>query len=98
MSNSNNKQQFIQLFSKELDNAKIQYKLCDDDADLDIVKQAMFRQTQNYDVIIVGQDIDLLVLLTHYTANVQENIYFFKTKIGDRKIRYILKKVSNLQN
>lgn len=69
-------QQFIQLLSKELDNAKIKYKICDDADDTSNLKKM-----QNYYVIIVGEDIDLLVLSTQYATNVQENISFLKQNL-----------------
>lgn len=40
------------------------------------------------DIVIVGQDIDLLVLLTHFASSLSENIYFYKPMIGKTKDKY----------
>ena len=39
-------------------------------------------------VVIVGEDVDLLVLLTHFGSGVENDIYFFKPKMGRVKDKY----------
>lgn len=77
-----NKAQFIQLLSLVLDKAGIKFVVSKEDADLDIILNALSAKRDDNNIVIVGQDIDLLVILTQLAITVKENIYFLKPKIG----------------
>lgn len=86
---SENKKQFIRLFCDLLKDQNILYEICEEDADRSIICTATAKRNENInnDIVIVGQDIDLLVLFIHF-ASCFERIYFYKPAIGKSKEKY----------
>lgn len=66
MSNEHNKNKLIQLLSAELRSAEFFCAQAQEDADTLIIKTALEVAKDNKTVIVVGQDIDLLVLLNQF--------------------------------
>ena len=75
LSNDSNKINFIIMLKSEMEAKGIQVKQAVEDADVMIVETAL-TVADNYDsVIITGEDIDLLVLLTALGSS-KMNVYF----------------------
>ena len=74
LSNTSNKESLIKLLSEFFTNLNIKHKICIDDADVEIVTTAINLKTSSNEVIIVGKDTDLLVILTSLAAN-KDKIY-----------------------
>lgn len=83
LSNIRNKNKFIKTLSEQLQLNGFECKQAQEDADAEIVYKAIqkAREDPNRMVIIVGQDIDLLVLLNQFNET-DLNIYFFKPGSG----------------
>ncbi|KAJ8677393.1 hypothetical protein QAD02_013180 [Eretmocerus hayati] len=78
LSNVANKYQFIELLSRYLSRNHISSKIASEDADTLIVKTAVELNNSTQDTIaVVGNDIDLLILLIDQCA-VSDSIYFHK--------------------
>ncbi|XP_043269016.1 uncharacterized protein Nepl16 isoform X1 [Venturia canescens] len=79
LSNEKNKSKIIDLISKTLNTAGFRTKIAPEDADRLIVVTAIENSRMNTEttVIIVGEDIDLLVIFSQLATNM-ENIYFCK--------------------
>lgn len=81
--NRKNKENFIKLIDKELKNYdKIKCIIAEEDADLEIIKAAISMEITDHDIIVIGEDIDLLVILTQLTTVKDKTIYFYKPQIG----------------
>ena len=65
LSNPRNKQRFIVMLGEELKKRGIEVIQCEKDADVHVVKCAMNHVTLR-NVILVGDDTDLLVISMHY--------------------------------
>lgn len=81
LSNLLNKERFILQLSKRLNNEGISSLTANDDADMLIVNTAIEEAERNENVVVVGQDIDLLVLLLGLTP-LHKNIFMLKEGQG----------------
>lgn len=83
LANEKNKLKFIDFLKNILERANISVKLAVEDADVLIVQTAIAISIEgNFDnIFIVGEDIDLLVLLTGLAPG-RENLYFRKCGKG----------------
>ena len=77
LSNSKNKQRLINLLSRALVESDCSTALADEDADVLLVDSSIDLAKTGKDVVLVGQDIDLLVLLTQKTP-AELTVYFLK--------------------
>ena len=78
LANSENKQDFIFMLSRCLEENGCNTIHAEADADVLIVQTAV-KCAENRDVALIGEDTDLLVLLC-YHANLQNNRIFFKSE------------------
>ena len=76
LSNSENKQRFLNLLSERLLKAGYQVIHAVDDADVLIVKTAI-SCSEKSDTVVIGEDTDLLVLLCHHVPLENFNVYFW---------------------
>lgn len=83
--NSKNKARFIAHLSARFQEAGLKAINCIDDADLCVVETAI-KESQGTSAIVVGQDIDLLVLIIHL-APTETEISFLKEGKGKTKSR-----------
>ena len=67
LANSTNKQTFINMFGRYLEEKKMQGVPCSGDAGLLIVQKAVESSTVMC-TVLVGDDTDLLVLLCHHAS------------------------------
>lgn len=82
LSNGKNKAQLITLLKSKLLNVGYHVKQHKEDADTLIVYTAL-EDSANYEkVIIVGEDVDLLVILTGVAEDRHKNVYFMKPGKG----------------
>ena len=77
LSNDKNKSRLIKYLSKHLETAGIAIKQADHDADRLIVTTAIYESIQHDKVVIVGENVDLAVLMIGLTP-ADRNIHFFK--------------------
>ncbi|KAL4100763.1 hypothetical protein QTP88_020794 [Uroleucon formosanum] len=91
LSNIRNKSRLIQMLSSYLIGKGYIIKQANDDADTVIVNEAI-KRTQSQSVVVVGQDIDLLVLLIALTP-VENQIIFLKPGNGGNE-----KKIYSIQD
>lgn len=97
LSNMQNKSRFINMLSTFLVDKGFIIKQANDDADTSIVNEAISRAI-NRTVIVVGQDIDLLVLLIALTP-VENQIIFWKQGTGNTdKIMYSIQDIQKLND
>ncbi|KAI4486117.1 hypothetical protein M0804_006606 [Polistes exclamans] len=75
--NINNKSRFISMLSNKLTAANIAVKQAKNDADVLIIETAIEKFDATNTTIVVGEDVDLLVLLTARTP-MDKIIYFLK--------------------
>jgi len=75
LSNQQNKSRFIKMLSIYLKNNGYTVLQAADDADTMIVNETILKAKNELDVIVVGEDIDLLVLLIALTPE-EKNIIF----------------------
>ncbi|PZC75227.1 hypothetical protein B5X24_HaOG206534 [Helicoverpa armigera] len=75
--NSNNKSRFISMLSDKLRAANFAVKQAQNDADVLIIETAIEKLNATNTIIVVGEDVDLLVLLTARTP-IDKIIYFLK--------------------
>src|SRR3978361_1396370 len=78
LSNSKNKQRLINLLSRTLIESDCSIALADEDADVLLVYSSKDLAKTEKHVVLVGQDIDLLVLLTQKTPAELNTVYFLK--------------------
>lgn len=81
LANEFNKRNFIQLLKKHLSDNGFTVKQAYEDADRDIIATAVEVSPRFESVVIVGEDTDLLVLMTHMAKN-HQNVYFRKAGKG----------------
>ncbi|WAR13570.1 hypothetical protein MAR_027750 [Mya arenaria] len=75
LSNTENKQNFINMLSAHLSQSGCHTSHAEADADLLIVKTAI-RAAEHSQVVVIGEDTDLLVLLCFYANSDANNIFF----------------------
>ncbi|VDI11839.1 Hypothetical predicted protein [Mytilus galloprovincialis] len=75
LSNSYNKQRFIKMLSLKLEDCNYKVVHAPDDADVTIV-QTPVQHAQHSQVIVIGEDTDLLVILCSRSQSDHHNIYF----------------------
>jgi hypothetical protein len=88
LTNSRNKERFIHRLTNYLTARGISVIKSNDDADNDIVGEALKRCHGGRPVTIIGDDTDLLVILAA-TATVSDNIFILKTGTGTRPSKVI---------
>lgn len=82
LSNDTNKINFITMLKSEMEAKGIKVKQAVEDADVMIVETAVSAADMYDSVIITGEDIDLLVLLTALGSS-KKNVYFQKSGKGN---------------
>jgi 5'-3' exonuclease len=80
MSNSHNKQAFINMLCEMLNEIDIRYKNVVDDADLTIAQTAVDCALSS-EVIVISEDTDLLVLLIHHVNQQCKRVIFKSDKM-----------------
>ena len=99
LSNQKNKQRFINLLGKQLEETEVKVHHAENDADVLIVQTALTQSATN-EVVVIGEDTDLLILLLYHAAPEKNNIYLKseqkQTVMKKVKIWDILKAKSNL--
>ena len=84
MSNSHNKQAFINMLCEKLNEHDIRYKNAVDDADL-LIAQTAVDCALSSEVIVIGEDTDLLVLLIHHVNQQCRWVIFKSDKMAINK-------------
>ena len=79
LSNSHNKQAFINMLCEKLNDNDIRYKNAVDDADL-LIAQTAVDCALSSEVIVIGEDTDLLVLLIHHVNQQCKRVIFKSEK------------------
>ena len=98
LSNEKNKSRFISMLAQKLEAANISVKQAQDDADVLIIKTALEHYHTNIKTIVVGEDVDLLILLIARTSPDQE-IYYLKPGKGKAETKiYSSKSFDNFEN
>lgn len=84
LSSNKNKSRLIKLLSKHLRQSGFEVIECDADADTQIVTKALTLSAtaSKEQVVIIGDDVDLLVLLTALASEDQSNVYIKKPAKG----------------
>ena len=77
LSNTHNKSRFISMLKEKLTAENILVKQANNDADVLIVETAIEQFNSTHTIIVVGEDVDLLVLLTARTPT-EKTIFFLK--------------------
>ncbi|KAL4718517.1 hypothetical protein ACJJTC_010356 [Scirpophaga incertulas] len=77
LANTYNKSRFISMLCEELTAAGIPIKQADNDADVLIIETAIEQFESSKTTVVVGEDVDLLILLTARTPT-DKIIYFLK--------------------
>lgn len=99
LSNPNNKQRFIKLLGKRLEETEVKVHHAESDADVMIVQTAITQSATN-EVVVIGEDTDLLILLLYHADPEKHNVYLKseqkQTSVKKVKIWDILKAKSNL--
>ena len=85
LSNRNNKKKLIDMLIEKLESVNITTKQAKDDADVLIIETAIEESKPERTAVIVGEDIDLLVILIGRTQLHQEEIFFNKVGKGNVK-------------
>lgn len=81
LANDSNKRRLIALICSAFQSQGIETKQAVEDADCDIVKVALDKSTSFQSVLIIGEDVDLLVLLNGFGSAVK-NVFFQKSGRG----------------
>jgi hypothetical protein len=81
ISNNNNKQRLVSLLPKKLEKEAFTVKQAQEDGNTHITASAIDIGQHEEQVVIVGEDPDLLILLTAHAPS-QSNIYFLKPGKG----------------
>ena len=89
LANTHNKSSFILMLCEKFTAANILVKQADNDTDVLIIKTAI---EQSNTAIVVGEDVDLLVLLTARTPT-DGIIYFSKPGKAQQPMKYIHQRV-----
>lgn len=89
MSSSHNKKAFINMPCEKLNEHDIRYKNAVDDADL-LIAQTAVDCALSSEVIVIGEDTDLLVLLIHHVNQQCKRVIFKSDKmaINKKKLKY----------
>lgn len=82
LANDSNKRRLIAMICSAFQSQGIETDQAVEDADCKIVKVALEKSTSFQSVLIVGEDVDLLVLLNGL-GSVQKNVFFQKSSRGD---------------
>lgn len=90
--NENNKKKFILFLREKLASAGIETKQAEEDADWLIISTAKEKAAQFKNIIIIGTDVDLLIILS-MLPDQYNNIYFLKPSSGK-----VLEKLFNLNS
>ena len=77
IANTHNKSRFISMLCEKLTTANIVVKQAGNDADVLIIETAIEQFNATNTTIVVGEDVDLLILLTARTP-FDKTVYFFK--------------------
>lgn len=85
MSNRTNKEKLIALLIEKLKTVNITTKQARDDADVLIIETAIEESKHQRTAVIVGEDIDLLVILIGRTQSYDREIFFKKIGKGNVK-------------
>ncbi len=80
-----NKSRFINHLAEQLSNSGLSVKQATDDADLLIIQKAINQSLKGSKTVVVGEDVDLLVLITALTP-VDQYIIFLK--LGRGRVHY----------
>ena len=97
VSNDKNKKRFICMSRQYLQDSAILFKEAPEDADALIVHTAIHYSSNYESVVIVGEDVDLLVILSQF-AQSKTNIYFCKPSTERSEKKYTRAAVSSIQN
>ena len=89
---THNKSRFILMLCEKFTAANILVKQADNDADVLIIETAIEQSNTTNTTIVVGEDVDLLVLLTARTP-IDTIIYFLKPGKAQHQQKYIHRKV-----
>lgn len=81
LSNESNKKKFISYLIKKFKEDNIDTVQADEDADVLIVQCAKEKASQSKNAVIVGQDIDLLIILSLLPEQYKD-VYLFKPSVG----------------
>lgn len=85
LSNRNNKDMLINMLIEKLQAGNITTKQARDDADVLIVETAIEESKSEKTAVIIGQDIDLLVILIGRTLSYEQEIFLKKVGKGNVK-------------
>lgn len=85
LSSDKNKENLIKLLCEEFHKVGCITKTANEAADSLIIETAITSKTNDNNVVIVGEDVDLLVLLTQL-APLDSNIYFLKPNRGNTEL------------
>jgi hypothetical protein len=80
MSNSHSKQAFINMLCEKLNERDTRYKNAVDDADL-LIAQTAVDCALSSEVIVIGEDTDLLVLFIHHVNQQCKRVIFKSDKM-----------------
>ena len=96
LSNNKNKERLITLLMSTLQNVGYNVKQHKEDADALIVSTGLEKAIDYESVIIVGEDVDLLVMLTGVAEERHNNVYFLKPGKGNsEKCMYTTNSLKN---
>lgn len=88
LSNESNKRRLITIMRTEFERQGIEFHQSQEDADADIVRTALSKSPSFHQVFIIGEDVDLLVLLNGLSSG-ETNVYFQKgSRDGSACIQY----------
>jgi len=96
ISNVQNKSRFIKILSTYLNNNGYTVIHAADDADTTIIKEAISRAQNESEAIVVGEDVDLLVLLIALTPEENNNIFLKPRKGNNGKYIYFTREAQKL--
>ncbi|CAG9769699.1 unnamed protein product [Ceutorhynchus assimilis] len=82
LSNEGNKKRMISMLIKKFSEENISVEQAAEDADITIVRRAMENATHSECVVVVGEDIDLLVIITALAPN-SDSLFLMKPGKGN---------------
>jgi len=82
LSNTENKMRLITMLTEKFSTSGILVRQAEDDADLLIVNTAIRNTDDNIQVVVIGEDIDLHILLL--TLSPQNNTIIFKNRVEEK--------------
>lgn len=92
LGNKKNKKKLLQAVSQEMQRRGVTTHQAEEDADYDIVNVALQMATENKEVVVVGTDTDLLVMLVAL-AHPEKKLYFCKPKSGQNNTMYNVRRL-----